>query len=157
MSVNKYKPHIQILPEDDANRQLANGFVLEMTTRQIQVLPEAGGWLQVCSVFGSEHVQAMRKFDKRFLVLLIDFDDDLPRLPAVLETIPQDLTNRVFVLGVRTEPEQLKAQLGSYETIGRRLAKECLDDSGDTWAHVLLSHNQEQLEQLRLKVCESLI
>lgn len=28
MSVNKYKPHVLVLPEDDANRQLANGFLL---------------------------------------------------------------------------------------------------------------------------------
>ena len=27
MSVNKYKPHVLLIPEDDANRQLANGFL----------------------------------------------------------------------------------------------------------------------------------
>jgi hypothetical protein len=27
MSANKYKPHVVVLPEDDANRQLANGFL----------------------------------------------------------------------------------------------------------------------------------
>lgn len=29
MSVNKERPHVLILPEDDANRQLANGFQLD--------------------------------------------------------------------------------------------------------------------------------
>jgi hypothetical protein len=29
MSVNKYHPHVLVLPEDDANRQLANGFLLD--------------------------------------------------------------------------------------------------------------------------------
>jgi hypothetical protein len=44
MSVNKYQPHILVLPEDDANRQLANGFVLDQSvaTRNIQVLEEVG-------------------------------------------------------------------------------------------------------------------
>ncbi len=30
MSVNKYKPHVLILPEDDADRQIANGFCTEL-------------------------------------------------------------------------------------------------------------------------------
>ena len=32
MSVNKYQPHVLVLPEDDANRQLANGFLLDQTS-----------------------------------------------------------------------------------------------------------------------------
>jgi len=27
MSPNQYQPHILVLPEDDANRQIANGFI----------------------------------------------------------------------------------------------------------------------------------
>jgi hypothetical protein len=43
MSVNKYLPHVLVLPEDDANRQLATGFEIEVKhTRRIQVLVEAG-------------------------------------------------------------------------------------------------------------------
>ena len=46
MSVNKYLPHLLILPEDDANRELANGFVLNhaVNSRAVQILPPAGGW-----------------------------------------------------------------------------------------------------------------
>ena len=49
MSVNRYKPHLLILPEDGANRQIANGFILHpsIAARHVQVLGEAGGW---CSV-----------------------------------------------------------------------------------------------------------
>lgn len=28
MSTNKFQPHVLIFPEDDANRQIANGFLL---------------------------------------------------------------------------------------------------------------------------------
>jgi hypothetical protein len=35
MSVNRNRPHVFVLPEDDANLQLATGFVLEFPTRQI--------------------------------------------------------------------------------------------------------------------------
>jgi hypothetical protein len=43
--MNKYKSHILILPEDDANREIANGFNLNenLDDRSIQILPSAGG------------------------------------------------------------------------------------------------------------------
>lgn len=28
MSINKFRPHIHVLPEDEANRQIATGFLL---------------------------------------------------------------------------------------------------------------------------------
>ncbi len=48
MSVNKYLPHVFVLPEDDANRQLASGFHLQVPwdrQRQMQVL-SSGWWLE---------------------------------------------------------------------------------------------------------------
>jgi len=53
MSVNKYLPHVLVLPEDDANRQLANGFQLDvfLATRRMQILEEAGGWQEVLNRF----------------------------------------------------------------------------------------------------------
>jgi hypothetical protein len=50
MSVDKYSPHVLVLPEDDANRQLANGFHLNTDwnrSRQMQVLAAAGGRTKV--------------------------------------------------------------------------------------------------------------
>ena len=39
--MNRYKPHVLVVPEDDANRQLANGFLQNpaLNLRAIQVLP----------------------------------------------------------------------------------------------------------------------
>jgi hypothetical protein len=58
MSVNKNRPHIFVLPEDDANRQLANGFFLDHSLwnrrRSFQVLAEAGGWGRVSECFQSD-------------------------------------------------------------------------------------------------------
>jgi hypothetical protein len=60
MSVNKYTPHILVLPEDDANRQLANGFLLHPSlSTQIQVLEEVGGWSKVLDCFEKDHVKKM--------------------------------------------------------------------------------------------------
>ena len=55
------------------------------------------------------------------MVLLIDFDGHEERLKDAKAVIPNHLIDRVFIIGVWTEPEALRrANLGSYETIGRR-------------------------------------
>ena len=153
MSANKYLPHVFVLPEDDANSSLANGFHLEVaSTRQMQVLPVAGGWTEVLNRFTSEHISAMVGCPCRFMVLLIDFDNQADRLAKAKAVIPQELTNRVFVLGAWTAPEDLKNALGNYEAIGSALAKDCREDTDTTWRHALLQHNAGELDRLRTHV-----
>ncbi len=153
MSANKYWPHVLVLPEDDANRQLANGFLLEidsLLTRYIQVIEEAGGWTKVLKRFESDHVIEMDRCLTRFMVLLIDFDGKEDRLKKARAAIPGRLTERVFILGALTEPEALrKANLGSYETIGRAMARDCREETDTTWGHELLRHNASELDRLR--------
>jgi hypothetical protein len=152
LSVNKAKPHIFVLPEDDANRQLANGFHLNVAwnkDRQMQVLKPAGGWAELLKSFEVEHVVEMQRCPTRFMVLLIDLDGKLTRLKKAKAGIPKDVANRVFILGVLTEPEDLRAQLGTYETIGRAMADDCRDETNTTWEHELLQHNAAELERLR--------
>jgi hypothetical protein len=154
MSVNKYKDHVLILPEDDANRQLANGFLLEANGSKIQILPVAGGWQSVCEIFVAEHVSAMRQYQQRRFVLLLDFDNDPQRAQNIANMIPDDLKERVFLLGVWSEPEALKrATPGSYEDIGLSLAKECRSGEQIIWKHDLLQQNAVELDRLRDEVC----
>ncbi len=151
MSVNKYLPHVYVLPEDDANRQLANGFQLDqyLATRKMQVLEEAGGWEEVLRRFQVDHVPEMTRYPSRFMVLLIDFDGRPDRLDRVRATIPDSLKERVFVLGAQKEPEELRGSLGSYEDIGLAMARDCRDNTEEIWAHPLLRHNAGELERLR--------
>ena len=53
---------------------------------------------------------------------------------------------------VWTEPEALRAALGSYETIGRALAKDCREGTDTTWEHRLLRHNSGEIGRLRERV-----
>jgi hypothetical protein len=156
MGVNKHLPHVFVLPEDDANRQLAVGFVMGIDmihSRQIFVLPVAGGWKLVLQHFLSDHVSDMEKFPQRYMVLLIDFDSNEQRLGDATSDIPPALRERVFILGVWSEPEDLKrAGLGSYETIGLAMARDCRKETSATWHHDLLWHNEDQLARLRNKV-----
>ena len=157
MSVNQYKPHVLVLPEDDANRQLANGFHLQVPCnqqRQMQVLPVAGGWIRVLEQFQSNHVDEVAGNINRFMVLLIDLDGFTERLAEAKAMIPADLTDRVFILGALTTPEALKqANLGSYEDIGSAMAKDCREGTDSIWGHELLQHNASELDRLRPRVC----
>jgi hypothetical protein len=58
------------LPEDDANRQIANGFLLNpyLNERAIQVLPIVGGWKKVLDEFNSVHAREMNKYLERRIV-----------------------------------------------------------------------------------------
>ena len=154
MSVNKFQPHVLVLPEDDANRELANGFLLDpsLRVRNIQLLPEVGGWTKVIERFTLDHVAQMDRIPERRLVLLIDLDGDKDRVTTAKAAIPERLSDRVFVLGVFTEPEDLRADLGTYEKIGLGIAADCREGTDTTWGHKLLRHNEGELARLRQKV-----
>jgi hypothetical protein len=150
MSANKFHPHILVLPEDDANSDIANGFHLEINRdRRMQVLPVAGGWLHVLNRFETDEVAGMDRYPNRFMVLLIDCDGQEERLDDARERIPEHLKDRVFILGVLSEPEALQPDLGSLETIGKKIAEDCRDETDAIWKHNLLRHNLIELARLR--------
>ncbi len=151
MSANKFEPHLIVLPEDDANAALVNGFLLSpfVHSRQVQVLPVAGGGKRVVQAFLDEHLIKLRKYTQRRFVLVIDFDDDLTLFERASCQIPDDVKARVFVLGVLSEPERLRTSLGmDYENIGKSLADECFKHQRELWAHRLLAHNEAELARL---------
>ena len=155
MGVNKARPHIFVLPEDAANRDLANGFHLRVAWnkyRQMHVLKPPGGWLEVLRTFETEHVTQMDQCANRFMLLLVDFDRHIERLDTIKARIPDRLAERVFLLGVLSEPEELRAQEGSYETIGQRMANDCQNETETIWGHELLQHNVGELDRLRKQI-----
>jgi len=151
---NNYLPHIHVLAEDDANRQIAHGFLLELNdNRAVKVLPLPGGWKKTVEEFTKTYASEMRKFPERMMVLLIDFDDDENRLSYVKSQIPEALKARVFVLGVLSEPENLRRDIKkSFEEIGEALAKDCSDNTHELWEHNLLKHNKAELDRMPLSV-----
>jgi len=154
MSANRYEPHVLVLPEDDANRDMVIGFRrnLSVNFRQLQVEDVAGGWLEVVERFESEHIREMRRLPNRNVVLLFDFDGKSERLDWVKARVPQDLADRVYILGVLTEPEELRRSLGPFEDIGMSLAQDCQDGTEVNWTHELLRHNGGELERMRERV-----
>jgi len=154
MSANKYKPHLRILFEDDANRQIANGFMQNpsLDARAIESNPLSGGWEKVRDEFVAEHAPGMLKNKFLMVLLLIDFDENEDRLENVKSKIDKDYHNlqeRVFVLGTYSEPEDLQRDIKlSPEKIGKALAQDCVDETYTTWGHQLLQHNKPELDRM---------
>jgi hypothetical protein len=149
MSVNKHRPHILVLPEDDANRQIALGFTRNLDTRSIQIMPIADGWKKAIDQLINDYASRMREFPERRIVLLIDFDCVQDRLTYAQSLIPEDLIDRVFVIGVLSNPEDLKKTLKqNFESIGESLAKDCSKNTDKAWGHDLLKHNQTELARM---------
>jgi hypothetical protein len=151
MSLNKHKPHLIVLPEDDANRQIANGFILNnnVNQRAIQVLSPAGGWKKTIDNFINNHISVMQQYPQRSMVLLMDFDRRDNRFEYVKNQIPEHLAERVFILGVQSNPEKLRRNLEiNFEDIGESLAVDCVESNNQFWGQELLEHNQPELERM---------
>ena len=144
-----------MLPEDDANNQIANGFIQDpnLNLRTIQILPPVGGWKKVVDTFRDVHAHEMRRCPERRIVLLIDFDRNYEKRLTCIQEISPELVERVFVLGALSEPEDLKRNIGkSFEKIGEALSQDCVGNTREVWGHDLLKHNETELNRMILSV-----
>ncbi len=95
--MNRYAPHIYVIPEDDRDRQIADGFVLHHQVKhaRIQVVPPAGGSPKVLDTFRDEYISKLRRdCPYAHVVMLIDFDDQVENRKAMFEQeIPEELQN----------------------------------------------------------------
>lgn len=156
MAINKYKEHVLVLPEDDANHDIANGFLLnpELNVRQIQILTSAGGWKKAFEQFENYHIAKIRMFPVRRFIILIDLDNMSERAEDLIKKIPDDIKDRVFIIGALTEPEDLKRNTAyaTFENIGKALARDCVNATNIIWGHDLLKHNNKELEKMVVDV-----
>jgi hypothetical protein len=150
--MNKYMDHVYVIPEDDADRQIAVGFVDHPTVNdlRIQVMPIAGGWPNVLKTFKDEYIHLLRTYPKAHVVMLIDFDGVFTQRRELFENdIPDDLKSRVFVVGSRETPELLRNALNkSLENIGESLADDCDAGTSEYWGHEQLIHNDPDRQRL---------
>ena len=156
---NKYTEHLQVLVEDEANRQLINGLALNLSLqpRQLQVLPVAGGWSAVLGrLEDPATIQGLQNYGKRRLLLLIDFDNQLvtrqAKYNALKATLPANVADRVYLLGCLHEPEKLKAACNyskSIEKLGLELSSDCdPHPAQNLWQHDHMLHNAAELNRL---------
>jgi len=155
MSTNKYKPHVLVIPEDDANRQLVNGFLLHyaVNDRYIQIMTPAGGWRSVLDVFKKEYIQYLNSYNMAHVIMIIDFDGDTNRREECEQQIPDNIRDRVFIIGSIDEPETIKQDLHeSLEQIGWLLATGCSNETYSLWHTPHFEHNASELAKLIVTV-----
>lgn len=154
--MNKYAPHVYVIPEDDCDRQIADGFVLHhlVNAARIQVMPLAGGWHNVLKTFQNEYIQTLRTYQQAHVVMLIDFDGHIAERRAQFEqAIPEDVKARAFVVGSKDNPETLKKSMKiGFEEIGKSLANDCHADTTQRWNHEQLQHNDVERQRLVQKI-----
>lgn len=151
MSVNYYKPYLKVLPEDKADSDLVTGFLLSdrtVASRQVQVLRYAGGYTKARDQFVDVYLSELRNNPNGHLLMVIDFDQREDRMQYFTDKIPDDLTERVFVLGSWTNPEDLR-KFGDSESVGKRLAEDCHQGQpAGLWSDDLLKHNLSEKQRM---------
>lgn len=152
MSLNKFMPHVYVIPEDHADEQIANGFVLHDQVKQnrIRVEQPAGGWLEVLHKFKVEYIAHLQKYEQGHVIMLIDFDGKYDSKRTECEqAIPDELKQRVFVVGPKKEPEDIRREMGkNFEQIGFSLADDCFARTETIWSHEQLKHNDPDRQRL---------
>lgn len=149
MAVNRERPHLLVLPEDDATRSVAVGFI-DHTRGQMQVLNPAGGWPKVQQAFQDKYIKHLTTYTQGHIVLLIDFDDDVAnRFAAFQAVIPPAVAARVYVIGAMSEAETLRNATGKkYGVLGAALAEECRNSGAALWGCPQLACNQPEVARL---------
>ncbi len=152
MAVNKYIPHLFVIPEDDANRQMAIGFEKDdrIRARSLQIVAPAGGWSKALEKLKGEYYRVLESNPNSHVLVIIDCDQDSQRIPCALAKVPGHLQNRVFIIGTLSEPEELRKSLnGTLEMIGESVAQECYDPNQLIWKHDQLQHNSTEVIRLK--------
>ena len=151
MSVNRSKPHLIVIPEDKADQDIVNGFsnCLELNERQFVVKKPAGGWEKGRARLLELSDSHLREYPDSHAVLVIDFDKYNDRGSEIRKQVPEGVRDRVFVIGVLSNPEELKRSINiNFERIGTQIAKGCKESNTDFWQHQLLAHNLEVIRRL---------
>ncbi|NLH98432.1 MAG: hypothetical protein GX446_02960 [Chthonomonadales bacterium] len=153
---NAYQPHVLILPEDAACRDIANGFVLGVDhERAVRVCGPSGGWRKTRDILAADKSELAR-WPQRRLVAIVDFDAESDRAEALKSVCRAGIADRIYVVGALTETEDLRRALlqagklapNTREGIGRMLADDCRYRTEALWSHALLAHNAAELARM---------
>jgi hypothetical protein len=157
MSVNRYQSHVLFLPEDEADKALVNGFLNALdpikTAGKHRILTIAGGWLKAEKQINPTFEKHMSGYPQSILVVVIDSDRDPNRPERIMNQLPAQYQDRVFVVSSLIDPESLKQGLGctQIEEAGQKLADACAHNEQfdhSPWAHDQLRHNKSTIERM---------
>jgi hypothetical protein len=131
---------------------MVNGFstLLEINERQFYVYDLARGWERGKETLLKLSKGYMREYPSSYALLIVDFDGNAHRGSEIKNQIPEEVRDRVFVVGVLNEPENLKNSTGmKFEQLGLQIAEGCKDSNIDFWERQEpLAHNVDEIRRL---------
>lgn len=137
MASNKFQWHLRIFVEDDANRQIVNGFLESFfqhnIPRCIRVLPPSGGWR---ATLDAAQLDCVEGCSCRRVLAVIDCDGDANRICTATANGQANL----YIMGCCEEPEKLRQLLqhpGHFSTLGDSLAREYCHNNTSLWLHIV--------------------
>lgn len=155
--MNKYKDTLIILAEDEALHAVVNGYLIHASVNQRACHLEKyeRGWVHV-----KERIPDYKKELKRYtslrVLFVIDFDDNESRLQEFRDEFGDELQDRMFVLGPKSNVEKLKKCLeaSSFEDVGKQLAEGCpiVKTEENPWYCEQLGHIFSEITSLQQKV-----
>ncbi len=153
MGVNYYKEHLYIILEDEKYQRIMNGvnLSLHVNASVIKISNFSGGWGKVFKDFQSS-ISILEKFQKRHTLLLMDFDDDFEsRLEEFHNLVPDELKNRVFILGIDNKESEDLARFFkcNIEEVGKKLVEDCPNGNLSNWRNIHLECNLLEIERMR--------
>lgn len=160
MSVNREKPYLIVLFEDDAYKDLFMGFEFSMQ-KQISQRPVCGGFDSVHLLLTNEKsilLKELNKFPKAYVLALIDADsDNYPhsqkgKIDTLKTAIDVKYQDRVFIIGSKIEAEDIKQVIigqGKWKTVSQKLEDSCKNDHCQLWQDDMLKHNLDEISRLK--------
>lgn len=154
MAVNRYRPHLVVVVEDDPYREMVNGAKLcdRVHESVIDVRRPQGGWVKVFAAL-DDVAKELCQYPEMRLLLLIDFDHEFSRRYQEFDNKCRQIgyQSRVFLLGAdHREAEDLKKTLNlNFEMIGKKLVEGCPGETIALWKNPHLRHNLTEIERMR--------
>jgi hypothetical protein len=92
----------------------------------------------------------MREYPNLYAVLIVDFDGNAHRGSEIKHQVPEEVRDRVLVVAVLNEPENLRNSTGmKSEQLGRKIPGGCKDSNIDfRQKQELLAHNADEIRRL---------
>lgn len=157
--MNKYTDGLQILAEDEDLASIVSGFFacanINFDHRRVDDKGAASGWTSVQDWL-CKSVSFLEKYDKLCRLGIVDFDGYENRATNFKKKIPEEVRDRVFVLGPIRNVETLKKETGlSLERIGAKIARTCASMTpveNSIWQCDQLKHNIPEVERLKKRV-----
>jgi len=156
MGVNLYQEHLYVLLEDEEYQKIMNGVNLSLHVNNdvVKISHLSGGWGKVLEDFRDpkNSIGLLKKFQKRHALLLMDFDYEFnSRLEEFRQLVPDELKNRVFILGIdNKESEDLAKYFKcNSEEVGKKLIENCPNGDLLHWQNIHLRCNLSEIERMR--------